>query len=82
MGILIFLLIGAVVGWVAGMIMKTEAQTGILMNIVVGIIGSALGAWLFGMAGFMAEGGIAQWIVAIVGAMALIAILKAVNVLK
>jgi uncharacterized membrane protein YeaQ/YmgE (transglycosylase-associated protein family) len=82
MDILIEIVIGGVIGWIAGMIMKTEAQAGILMNVVVGIVGSSLGAWIFGMLGFSAGGGIARWIVAIVGAMVLIAILKAVNVLK
>jgi len=40
MGIIIWLIVGGVVGWLASLIMKTDAQQGILMNIVVGIVGA------------------------------------------
>lgn len=48
MGIIVTLLLAAFVGWVASMIMHTDAQMGWLANIVVGIIGSLLGTALFG----------------------------------
>jgi uncharacterized membrane protein YeaQ/YmgE (transglycosylase-associated protein family) len=82
MDILISMVVGGVIGWIAGMIMKTDSQTGVLANIVVGIVGSSFGTWLFGVLGFTASGSIAQWIVAIGGAMALIAILKVAKVLN
>lgn len=47
MGILLWLLFGAVVGWLAGIIMND--QKSLVMNIIVGIIGSFLGSWLAGV---------------------------------
>jgi len=44
--IIIWLIVGGLVGWVASLIMKTDAQQGIVLNIVVGIIGAALAGWL------------------------------------
>jgi uncharacterized membrane protein YeaQ/YmgE (transglycosylase-associated protein family) len=49
MGFIIWLIVGGIIGWVASMIMKTDAQQGALMNIVVGIVGAFLGGWLGGM---------------------------------
>ena len=46
MGIIIWLIIGGIIGWLASMIMKTDAQQGIILNVVVGIVGSFLGGWL------------------------------------
>jgi uncharacterized membrane protein YeaQ/YmgE (transglycosylase-associated protein family) len=82
MGLLITLIIGAVVGWLASMVMKTNAQMGAIFNIVVGIVGAWLGTFLAGMMGFVATTGIAAIVVSIAGACVLIAILKAVGVLK
>lgn len=47
MELIVALIVGAFIGWIASLIMKTDAQQGALMNIVVGIIGSFLGRWLF-----------------------------------
>lgn len=46
MNFIIWLVIGGLIGWVASMIMKTDAQQGIVLNVVVGIIGAFLGGWL------------------------------------
>jgi uncharacterized membrane protein YeaQ/YmgE (transglycosylase-associated protein family) len=46
MGLLITLIIGGIIGWLASIIMKTNAQQGALMNVIVGIVGSMLGGWL------------------------------------
>jgi len=46
MGLLILLVVGGVIGWIASMIMRTDAQQGIVLNVVVGIIGSFLAAFL------------------------------------
>jgi uncharacterized membrane protein YeaQ/YmgE (transglycosylase-associated protein family) len=46
MGIIIWLLVGGVVGWLASLVMRTDAQQGILLNIVVGIIGALLAGFL------------------------------------
>ena len=52
-GLVIFLLIGAVAGWLAGVIMK-GIGFGLVGNIVVGVIGSLIGGWLFGLLGIAA----------------------------
>jgi uncharacterized membrane protein YeaQ/YmgE (transglycosylase-associated protein family) len=46
MGLLILLVVGGIIGWLASMIMRTDAQQGIVLNVVVGIIGSLLAAFL------------------------------------
>lgn len=46
MNILIWLVIGGVIGWLASLLMRTDGQQGILLNVVVGIIGALLGGWL------------------------------------
>jgi uncharacterized membrane protein YeaQ/YmgE (transglycosylase-associated protein family) len=46
MGIIIWLIVGGIIGWIASLIMKTDGQQGIILNIVVGIVGSFLGGWL------------------------------------
>ena len=46
MNIIVWLVVGGVVGWVASMVMRTDARQGILLNIVVGIVGAFLGGWL------------------------------------
>ena len=48
MGLLITLLLAALVGWIASMIMHTDGQMGWLGNILVGIVGSFIGTWVFG----------------------------------
>lgn len=57
MELIIALLVGALIGWLASIIMKTDAQQGPLLNIVVGIVGSFLGRWIFG--GLLGIGGAA-----------------------
>lgn len=47
MGIIIWLIIGGIVGWLASLIMRTDAQQGILMNIVVGVLGAVIANLLF-----------------------------------
>ena len=48
MGFIIWLIVGGIIGWLASLIMKTDAQQGILTNVVVGILDAFLGAQLFG----------------------------------
>jgi len=80
--LIVSLIVGGVIGWVAGLIMKTDAQMGVIANILVGIVGSALGYWLAGVLGMAASGGLMRWLFAIGGAVILIAILKALNIFK
>ena len=76
--IIIFLVIGAVAGWLAGLIMK-GGGFGLVGNIVVGIIGSVIGGWLFSLLGIAAGSLIGEIIAAVVGAIILIAILRLVK---
>jgi uncharacterized membrane protein YeaQ/YmgE (transglycosylase-associated protein family) len=46
MNLIIWLVVGGVIGWIASIIMKTNAQQGLILNIVVGIVGALLGGWL------------------------------------
>lgn len=80
MGLIVTLIIGGVVGWLASMIMKTNAQMGWIANVIVGVVGSMLGYWVAGALGFVAVGGIARFIVAIAGAVLLIFILRKLGV--
>jgi len=43
---IIWLVVGGLIGWIASLIMRTDASQGMLLNVVVGIIGAALGGWL------------------------------------
>ncbi len=81
MGIIVSLIIGAVVGWLASLVMETNAQMGSIANVIVGIVGSALGFWLAGILGLAAQGASMAWVVAIAGACILIALLKMTRVL-
>lgn len=46
MNFLIWIVVGGVIGWLASMVMRTDAQQGLFLNIVVGIVGAFLGGWL------------------------------------
>jgi uncharacterized membrane protein YeaQ/YmgE (transglycosylase-associated protein family) len=82
MELIIALVVGGIVGWLASLVMKTNAQMGVLANVVVGIVGSALGHWLFGVLGIAAFGAIGHWVMSVAGAVVLIAVLKALRIYK
>jgi len=46
MGFILWLVIGGVIGWLASIVMRTDGNQGIFLNIVVGIVGAVLGGWL------------------------------------
>ena len=76
MGFIISLIIGGIVGWIASIVMKTNAQMGLVANVLVGVVGSALGFWVFGLLGLAPSGSILRFVVAIIGAAVLIFILQ------
>jgi uncharacterized membrane protein YeaQ/YmgE (transglycosylase-associated protein family) len=82
MGIIITLIIGGIIGWIGSLIMKTDAQMGLIANIVVGIVGAFLGMWIAGLLGIQANQAIVVYLIEIGGAVILIAILKALNIFK
>lgn len=77
---IISLIIGGIVGWLASIVMKTNAQMGWIANVLVGVVGSLLGYWLAGLMGITATGGILRFVVAIAGAVLLIFILRKLGV--
>jgi len=78
MGIILWIIFGALVGWVASLIMKTDAQQGALLNIIVGVAGAIVGGWLMSIIGESGVGGfnLYSFLVALLGACVFIAILK------
>jgi uncharacterized membrane protein YeaQ/YmgE (transglycosylase-associated protein family) len=76
--LIIFLLIGAIAGWLAGQIMKGGGY-GLVGDIIVGIIGAFIGGWLFGRLGIAAGGISGMIIAATVGAIILIALLRMIK---
>ncbi|MEE4238016.1 MAG: GlsB/YeaQ/YmgE family stress response membrane protein [Anderseniella sp.] len=82
MGLIMTLIIGGIVGWLASIVMKTDARMGLVANVVVGVVGSMLGYWVAGLLGFAAVGGIARFLVAFGGAVLLIFILGKLGIFR
>ena len=76
------LIVGGIVGWLASILMKADMQMGLIANILVGIVGSALGFWLAGKLGLAGGGMVIQLIVGVAGAALLIFLLRAVGLFK
>jgi uncharacterized membrane protein YeaQ/YmgE (transglycosylase-associated protein family) len=62
--------------------MKTNAQMGCIANVVVGVLGSAMGFWVAGLLGIAPAGGILRFVVAVAGAVLLIAILRMLGLFR
>jgi len=77
MGWIMWIIIGGLAGWIAENVMKFD--TGLIMNIVLGIVGAVVGNILFGLVGFNASGYISQLIVAVIGACILIYVYRMVQ---
>ena len=75
-GIIIWLVIGGIVGWLASLIMRTDAQQGILLNIVVGIVGAFIGGLIFNRGDINQDINVTSFIVSLVGAIILLAIVN------
>lgn len=82
MGWIMTLVVGGITGWLASIVMKTNAQMGIIANVLVGIVGSSLGFWVAGLIGLGANGSIMRWLVSVAGASLLIYILKVIGIFK
>lgn len=81
MGLISWIIMGGIVGWVASLIMKTDAQQGIILNILLGIIGAIFGGWLMSIIGKSGVDGFNTYsfLVALLGACAAIGIMKLVR---
>lgn len=75
-GIIIWLIVGGLVGWIASMIMRTDAQQGVLLNIVVGIVGSAIGGFILNRGDINDTITITSFLVSLVGAVILLGIVN------
>jgi len=73
-----FIIVGLVAGWLAGVIMKGGGY-GVIGDIVVGIVGAVLGGWLFSTMGVATGGLLGAIIVATIGAIILIALLRVIK---
>lgn len=80
MGVVVWLIVGGVVGWLASIIMRTDAQQGVLLNVIVGIIGALLAGFIISPligVGTINEGiSLATFLVSLVGAVILLAIVN------
>ena len=81
MNFIIWLIVGGVIGWLASIVMKTNAQMGMIANIVVGIVGAMLGGWLHTQLK-LGGGSLVSFILAVIGACVLIYILKLLKIFK
>lgn len=81
MGILLWIVFGALAGWLASMIMGTNAQQGAMANIIIGVIGAVIGGFVMSAFGQSGVNGfnIQSLLVAILGAVLLIWVIKAVR---
>ena len=79
---IISLIMGGIVGWLASIVMKTNAQMGLIANVLVGVVGSLLGFWIAGLLGISATGGILRFVVALAGAVLLIFILRKLGLFR
>lgn len=80
MEILIALIVGGLIGWVASLVMGTAADMGLIANVVVGVVGSMLGYWLAPKVGIAPISRMGRYAVAILGAVVLIIILKLLGI--
>ncbi len=76
MGIILWLIVGGIVGWLASIVMRTDAQQGILLNIIVGIVGAFLAGLIFN-GGSINEGiTVGSFLLSLLGAIVLLAIVN------
>ena len=84
---IVAIIVGGIVGWLASIIMKTNAEQGLLLNIVVGVVGALLGKWVFadllGIGSAASAGTLSLYGIlwGLIGAIILIGLLKLVRVL-
>ncbi len=81
---IVWLAIGGLIGWIASMIMRTDGQQGVFLNIIVGIIGAALGGWFISPmvgVGTINQGqfSLGALVVSLIGAIVLLAIVNLVR---
>lgn len=82
LGFIVWIIVGAIIGWLASIVMRTNAQQGLLLDIVVGIVGAVLGGFLFQLLGLgggninTGDFSVSSLIVSFIGAVVLLAIVN------
>lgn len=81
MGIIAWIVLGGIAGWIASKIMGTDASMGLVANIVVGIVGALIGGFLFSLIGASDVTGFDLWslFVAVIGSVVLLGVVKAMG---
>jgi uncharacterized membrane protein YeaQ/YmgE (transglycosylase-associated protein family) len=79
MGIIVWLIVGGIVGWLASLIMRTDAQQGIILNIVVGVIGAVVAGLLLGKGNINQGLSIETFLWSLIGAVILLAIVNLIR---
>jgi uncharacterized membrane protein YeaQ/YmgE (transglycosylase-associated protein family) len=77
-GLIIWLVVGGVCGWLASMVMRTDGQQGVLLNVVVGIIGAVIASFIFG-AGLNDAITVMTFVYSLIGAIILLAVVNLVR---
>ena len=79
-GIIVWLIVGGIVGWLASIIMRTDAQQGIFLNIIVGIVGAFIGGMIFSGGNINQQPlDLSAFLVSLVGAVILLAIVNLIR---
>ena len=78
MNVIWFLLIGLLVGWLAGVLVQGRGY-GVIADIVIGVVGAVLGGFLFSLVGLTAYGLLGSIVMSVIGAVVFIAIVKAIH---
>ena len=78
-GFLVWIIVGGVCGWLASMIMRTDAQQGILMNIIVGIVGAAIAGLVLGKGNINQGLTIETFLWSLLGAVILLAVVNLIR---
>lgn len=78
MGLILWIVFGGLVGWLASLLMGTDAQQGLFLNVIVGIVGAVIGGWIMSAVGETGVTGfnIYSFVVALIGAIVLIGLVR------
>lgn len=80
MGLIVWLVVGGVCGWLASMVMRTDAQQGVVLNVIVGIVGAAIAGFLMGGGASLNNGiTVESFLYSLLGAVVLLAIVNLVR---
>jgi uncharacterized membrane protein YeaQ/YmgE (transglycosylase-associated protein family) len=77
-GIIIWLIVGGLAGWLASIVMRTDGQQGLLLNIVVGVVGAVIANLIFGV-GINEAITVMTFVYSVIGAIILLAVLNLIN---